>query len=182
MFSARTSFIVLLAVTAISLVALIALGWRSLDAFESTIARVLLQASVYTAEQTAQQIQRDLRSPVFDLLEQIDHAAIRSYDVPQIAKTLQAAGAQHFELVHTYFVWSYAGMPHTHTPQDLEQRVLFYSKSQERAPPESAAPSPASDLGFFLNPRLASAMVGEAERLAQFQKPFALSYLQFEGQ
>ena len=61
MIAARSSFIALYVLSAVAFGALVVLGWRSLDAFERTVERVLRQASVYTAEQLA----RRLEAPTF---------------------------------------------------------------------------------------------------------------------
>ena len=182
MLSPRTSLFALLGLSTISTIVLVALGWRSLNGFESTIAQVLNQVSVYTAEQTAQQIQRDLRSPVFDLLEQVDHAAIRSFDVPAIARTLEAASSDHFQLIHTYFVWSFSDVTDPEfAGKPVEERVLFYSRA---GPPVgvSAAPKTAMTRGFFVDPPLASLLVKEATKWMSYQKAFSLTYLDYGGQ
>jgi signal transduction histidine kinase len=182
MFSPRASLFALLGLTAISSIVLIGLGWRSLDAFESTIVRVLRQVSVYTAEQTAQQIQRDLRSPVFDLLEQVDHAAIRRFDVPAIAKTLEAASPSHFQLIDTYFVWSFSKVDDPEFANAaLEDRALFYSRSAERPAGAMPAPSAAASQGFFIDPPLASVLAQEAEKWMSYQKAFSLTYIEYGG-
>ncbi len=181
-FSARTSFVVLLGLTTVALTALIAIGWRSLNAFETTITRVMQQVSVYTAEQTAAQIHRDLRSPVFDLLEQVDHAAIRSFDVSKIAETLKAAGSENFRLIDTFFVWSAApGKEPELATASAERRVLFYSPHRQVSRDQTSAPGNAGKLGFSSNVRLAAVLLKEAAQWASVQRPFAVSYFTFDG-
>ncbi|HYU80795.1 MAG TPA: hypothetical protein VEK56_17525, partial [Vicinamibacterales bacterium] len=180
-FSARTSFVVLLGLTTVALTALIAIGWRSLNAFETTITRVMQQVSVYTAEQTAAQIHRDLRSPVFDLLEQVDHAAIRSFDVSKIAETLKAAGSENFRLIDTFFVWSAApGKEPELATASAERRVLFYSPHRQVSRDQTSAPGNAGKLGFSSNVRLAAVLLKEAAQWASVQRPFAVSYFTFD--
>lgn len=178
---ARTRFVILLALTAFALVALIALEWRSLNAFEHTIERVLHEASVNAAAQTAQQIQADLKSPGFALLDQVDHAAIRRFELPRIAETINA-GSEYFRLIDTFFVWSLApGNDPELAKASHADRVLFYSLASEHSIERMAPLGSAGVHGFFMNPRLASVLLKEADASVPFHKPFALSYLSFNG-
>lgn len=181
MISRRMGFAVFTALTAIALIALLALGWRSLDGFESTLARVLQQASVYTAEQTAQQIQRDLQAPVFDLLEQVDHAAIRSFDVSRIAETLKETGPSHFTKIDTYFVWSLAAPGAVSPTAPSSEWVLFYTPSPAGSVKGPPSPGIAGAAGFFSNLSLAATLIGQSQEWIGVQRPFAVTYLTFEG-
>lgn len=166
---------VLLALTGVSSIVLIVLGWRSLNRFELEIARVLGQACVYTAQEMARQIQRDFKSPVFNLLEQVDHPAIKNFQLETITETLRG-GASHFLLIDTFFVWSL-------TPEgERERPLLFYSLSPTPHTNDRVrAPDDAHALGFFLDPHLAAVLREEVAQFAPLRKNFALTYLTFRG-
>ncbi|HYU80983.1 MAG TPA: HAMP domain-containing sensor histidine kinase [Vicinamibacterales bacterium] len=167
---------VLLALTGVSCIGLIVLGWRSLDRFELEIARVLRQACVNTAEETARQIQRDFKSPVFNLLEQVDHPAIKNFQLDTIAETLHKEGPPHFQVIDTFFMWSLT------PPGEPERPLLFYVPPSMPQPAERVrAPEPANALGFFLNPDLAAVMLQQAAEFAPLRKNFAFTYFTYKS-
>jgi signal transduction histidine kinase len=175
--SPRFRLVALLTVAGVSYVALLALGWGSLNRFESEIERVLRQACSYTAQQIAQQIQRDFKSPVFNLLEQVDHTAIKNLQLAKIAETLQG-DEQHFLLIDTFFFWSVSD-----DPAVPDRAVYFYSLSSLRHASERAASS-TNDTemhGFYFDERLSSILKAEAAKYVPLQKNFALSYLNVGG-
>lgn len=169
---------VLLTLTVVSFVVLTALGWRSLSRFEVTIARVLRQASVYTARETAEQIQREFKAPAFNLLEQVDQQAIRAFDLEKIARTLHDE-AHYFRIIDTFFVWRRAAGSYA----VAVDRVLFYSPSSSLHDAPEGAPPPMRmpDSEFFREPRLSAMLDEEGRRFARLQNKFALGDLTFNG-
>lgn len=170
-----------LTLTGVSFAALLGLGWRSLDRFEVAFARALRQACVYIAQEATQQIQRDFKSPVFNLLEQVDHPAIKNFDLPKIAETLRNR-PQHFLLIDTFFVWSLVPEKES-DPLKTERPLLFYSvlpSPIHRVGDQAPASGYVASNGFFLNPSLAAVLQEEARRFAPLRKNFALRYLTFD--
>jgi signal transduction histidine kinase len=168
---------ILLTLTVVSFVVLTGLGWRSLSRFEVALARVLRQASAYTARETAERIQRDFKAPAFNLLEQVDHRAIRLFELEKIADTLRD-DANYFQIVDTFFVWSAA------SKSDAEVNpVAFYSPSSSLSDATGGAPLPGRprDDGFFSAPKLSPTIKSEARRLAMRRSNFALGELAFDG-
>src|SRR5919109_2140575 len=149
--AAALRLLVLLALTGVSYVALFALGWGSLNRFELEIERVLRQACSYTAQEIAQQIQRDFKSPVFNLLEQVDHTAIKNLQLDKVAAMLRGH-EEHFLLIDTFFLWSVddeVARP--------DHPVFFYSLSSLRNAEEKTSGPADTDLhGFYFDDRLSS--------------------------
>lgn len=167
---------VLLTLTVVSFVVLTGLGWRSLSRFEVALARVLRQASAYTARETADRIQRDFKAPAF-LLEQVDHRAIRLFELEKIAHTLRD-DAHFFQIVDTFFVWSAA------SKSDAEVNpVAFYSPSSSLrdATAGTALPGRTRGDGFFSAPMLSPIIKEGARRLRVKPSNFALTDLAFDG-
>ena len=73
----------------IPIAVLLTLQWRALADFELSTVEVLRQMSAHTAEELAQQIQRDFKAPAFNLLEQVDHNAVRELRLDDIVRTLR---------------------------------------------------------------------------------------------
>lgn len=173
---------VLVALTGVSLVALIALGWRSLNRFETTVSRVLREACAYAAQDSAQQIQRDFKSPVFTLLGQIDHAAIQNYRLEEIAETLRRR-AQQFSQIDTFFVWSRAPEDGPASGAVSPERPLLLYEFASRASLADKAATPAAlrASGFFVQSRLAPMLHERALSYAKRRKNYAVAYVAFEG-
>jgi signal transduction histidine kinase len=171
----RRFVVILLSLTGMSFVALFALGLRSLNNFEIALARVLRDGARNAAELTAQQIQRDFKSPVFNLLEQIDHPAIRNFELGAIAETLARRSGQ-FPMIATFFVWSAASTDEAHA-------VRFFSTAA--SPADRAAEGSASGDGeterFYRNPALATLLQARARQDAPLRKNYALAYLTVDG-
>ncbi|MBI2834081.1 MAG: HAMP domain-containing histidine kinase [Acidobacteria bacterium] len=168
--------IALLTITGTSFLALVVLGWQSLDSFQAATARVFRQASVDGARELAHQIQRDLKSPVFNLLEQVDHPDVKNFHVAKIAETLRER-AQHFRLIEIFFVWSLTAP--SESGRSGEGGVLFYSL--HGAPTEASDGEDGGAAGFFVNAGLSSVLHQKALEFAPFRKNFALSYVTFGG-
>jgi signal transduction histidine kinase len=172
----RRFVVILLSLTGMSFVALFALGLRSLNNFEVALARVLRDGARNAAELTAQQIQRDFKSPVFNLLEQIDHPAIKNFDVAAIAETLERRGPQ-FPMIATFFVWNAAST-------DEPPSVLFFSISPTpvgRADRANAAAGEEAADRFYRDPALATLLQAQARQQAPLRKNYAFAYLSVEG-
>src|SRR5262245_2613539 len=100
--------IVALLVVAVPICVLFALEWRALDNFDTATAQLLKPNSRQVAEEVAGRIQRDFKSPAFNLLERVDHNAVRELQLAPIAATLKRSGAE-MALLDRFFLWSEAG-------------------------------------------------------------------------
>lgn len=172
----RRLVVLLLTLTGISFTALFALGLRSLNNFEVAMARVLREGALNAAELTAQRIQRDFKSPVFNLLEQIDHPAIVNFQLGPISETLQRR-APEFPMIAVFFVWSLA-------PEGQEHPLLFFSAASSSVGDEAkvgGVPEEVATHGFYVDPPLAASLQQQARQDAPLRKNYALSYLTVEG-
>jgi signal transduction histidine kinase len=175
--SSHLRLVILLALCGASYLALLALGWGSVTRFEAEIDRVLRQACNFAGQQIAQQIQRDFKSPVFNLLEQVDHTAIKNLQLSKVAVTLRGS-SQHFLLIDTFFMWSVDDDP------DLPDRPVFFYSLSSRSRARGGGPPTTSDAdmhGFHFDDRLSSILKAEADKYVPLQKNFALSYLNVDG-
>jgi hypothetical protein len=107
----RFSAVVSALVVALPLCVLFALAWRAMDRFETATAQVMKQGSQHVVERVANRIQRDFKSPAFNLLERVDHNAVRELDLAHIAATLEQDKPTE-PLLDQFFVWSKAAPAH----------------------------------------------------------------------
>lgn len=178
---------ILLTLIAVSFAALFSLGWRSLNRFTAAFTEVLREACVQTASDTAEKIQREFKTSVFNLLEQVDHTAIKNSDLTKIAPTL-AQRASHFPLIDTFFVW---GQPaaEKRVSDGGERPVLFYPFSAQPASRENDSVPLAGE--FYADPLISSVLLDQARKIAPPRKTgedlarknwnFALIYLSMNG-
>lgn len=158
---------VLLALTAVSFAALLSLGWRSLDRFHGTFREVLREACIQTAEEAADQLQREFKSSTFNLLEEVDHTAVRTFDTAKIQEVLSQRAAQ-FPLIDTFFVWG-VPPPQKKGTQPFDGAVAFYPFW--RKPPKGSEVAPTTKDGFFADAAMSAALLAEARRIAPLSKP-----------
>src|SRR5262245_40166408 len=140
---------------------LFGLAWRALDRFETATAHVLKQASTHAAEQVAARVQRDFKSPAFNLLERVDHNAVRELDLANMARTLGSVRREE-QLLDTFFVWSNASPVH-------RDATFFFRLSEDGERPDGAACS------FHQDEALSRIIVNRAQEFAAIHANFALA-------
>lgn len=171
----------LLTLTAASLLGLFLLGLRSLNKFEAAYAGILRESADSTADQLAQQISRDFKAPVVNLLEQIDHPSVTHHEFERVAAAL-STNVRAFPTVASVFVWSATPGPEAEDAGADANPVLFFHPpdvASEGLPADVSLGSPTrwSSLGFFTDPQLSTFLEQEARRNAPQRRNYALSYL-----
>ncbi|MGH9348320.1 MAG: sensor histidine kinase [Vicinamibacterales bacterium] len=167
--------LVWVAVTSALLIALFALQWRSLNRFELATAGVLRQNSVRTAEAIAQQIQRDFKSPTFNLLEQIDHNDVYDLRLEAITAGLRARAHQ-FPLIDRFFIWSRKPLRERQgSPTLMTGEVLFFDVRRSGA----GSAQPLS--GVTRDDELSTILRTEAQAFARYRNLYALSQRSQDG-
>ena len=156
----RFSAVVSALVVAVPLSVLFALAWRALDRFETATAQVMKQGSQHVAGEVANRIQRDFKSPAFNLLERVDHNAVRQLDVAQIAPTLVRDKPTE-PLLDQFFVWSNAAPAHP------GGAMYFFRLADDGG---KGAPA-----GFVEDEELAKAVLDHSAPFAAIHANFALT-------
>lgn len=157
----------------IPLAILLTLQWRALADFELSTIQVLQQMSAHTAEALAQQIQRDFKAPVFNLLEQVDHNAVREMRLAEIGRTLRER-EPHARFLDLFFVWSRE--PPFRLTRDPAEDVRFARlRHGDAAAGASANAGVSPDAVFFSDPALSSAIFRNARDFAAIRSNFALA-------
>jgi signal transduction histidine kinase len=162
----RFSAVVSALIVALLLCVLFALAWRALDRFESATAQVMKQGSQHVAEQVANRIQRDFKSPAFNLLERVDHNAVRELDLAQIEATLERDKPTE-RLLDQFFVWSNAAPAHPNGA------MYFFRLADDAAQKAPAA--------FVQDDVLARAILDHSARFAAIHANFALTRIAVRG-
>jgi signal transduction histidine kinase len=161
--SRRWTFGVLLTLTGVSFAALLSLGWRSLDRFAASFTEVLHDACVQAAGDAADRIQREFKSSIFNLLEQVDHTAIKNGDTAKIAPVL-AKRSPEFPQIDSFFIWG-------HPTEDgasnkRESDVMFYPFWRKHETRSRAGPPDS----FYPDPAMSSMLIAQARKIAPPRK------------
>jgi two-component system phosphate regulon sensor histidine kinase PhoR len=151
-------------IIAAPLCVLFGLEWRALDNFETATAQVLRQGSRHLAEHVAARVQRDFKSPAFNLLERVDHNAVRELRLEPIAATLAEVKDEQ-QLLDTFFVWSTAAPTH-------RADSLFFFRLREREERLQKTTS-----GFVQDPALSRIILERSREFADIHANFALAQI-----
>ena len=143
------------------------LQWRSLDSFEAASAQVLKQGSRALAEQVAARIQRDFKSPAFNVLERVDHNDVRELRLDTIAARLNDL-QRNEPLLDTFFLWSSVA------PSGGGRDVLFFTA-------EGHAGAPAEMNRFTEDPALSQLVLDRSREFASIHANFALAEITYQS-
>jgi two-component system phosphate regulon sensor histidine kinase PhoR len=152
---------------------LLALLFQALDRFEARTAHVLQEGSEQLAAGVAREIERELKAPLFNFLEQVDHVAVRQMDLDRVASDLRA-NRDEARLARTFFVWSRVGA----APDAPEGEVLFYDLQDLETPP----PSEIALSGFWRDPSLSAQLVSKVKEFAVLGSSYGLLYETLQGE
>ncbi len=158
--------LVSLFIIAAPLCVLFGLEWRALDSFEGATAQVLKQGSRHLAEQVAAKIQRDFKSPAFNLLERVDHNDVRELNLDSIVKTLTDVKGDE-RLVDTFFLWS--GIAPT---RRVDSMFVFPMHDREDRPERTVG-------GFVQDPALSRIILERSRDFAAIHANFALAQIKY---
>jgi signal transduction histidine kinase len=143
------------------------LQWRSLDGFEAASAQVLKQGSRALGEQVAARIQRDFKSPTFNVLERVDHNDVRELRLDTIAARLTDL-KRHEPLLETFFLWSNVAPGHA-------RDVRFFTTDGHAGAPAAAVNR------FAADPALSRLVLDRSREFASIHANFALAQITYES-
>lgn len=135
------------------------LQWRSLDRFEIARRQTLEQASAFLATELSHRVEREFRSPILNLLEQIDHADVRDFKLERLAAQLHAQ-RHHFRFLKHVFIWS-----------KNADEVRFYTFGPGAPPRDDEVFS-----GFFTDTAQGGAVLQRARDYVRTRKLYAVSH------
>lgn len=161
--STRASMVWLLVMA--PLCALFWLEWRALDSFEEATTRVLKQGSRDLAGQVAAKIQRDFKSPAFNLLERVDHNDVRELRLEPIARTVTEV-TRNERLLDTFFLWSGA------VPARGPDTMFFFRVNTGQAGAAAAG-------GFTQDAQLSRIVLERSREFAAIHANFALAQIAY---
>ncbi len=135
------------------------LQWRSLERFELARKQTLEQATAFAAKELAEQIEREFKSPILNLLEQVDHADARDFTLDRLASQLDNQ-RHHFQFLTRFFVWSKS-----------TGELLFYA-----FPASESSHSTRTSAGFFRDPEEAAQVLRRAGEHVKSRKLYGWSH------
>jgi len=160
-------------VIGIPLLVLLVLQFRAVNRVEDQTAQVLSQASAQMAQQVVSQIGQDFKSPLFNLIERVDHKAIRELRLDVVAGDLYRH-RRYAKFIDTFFIWSAHRLPLEATRKGpLPGEVLFL-----RLPPNSDTVSAGE---FFRDPALSADVLENAREYTTLGSTYGLVFRSIGG-
>ncbi|HWF84837.1 MAG TPA: histidine kinase dimerization/phospho-acceptor domain-containing protein, partial [Vicinamibacterales bacterium] len=156
---------------------LFGLQWYFLNRFESATSLVLKQASHDVALAFCQQIQRDFKSPTFNLLEQVPHDAVRELQWDRVSRALDSKKGA-FKFIDRFFMWS-RPKPGQLAPAEFNDTVVFYAMHDRTAADELSTSKP-NAYHFFTDEVLSPRVLSKAAALATNRSNFAFARIATE--
>jgi signal transduction histidine kinase len=165
------------AVIGIPLVLLLALQFRALDRFEDQTNQVLRQASAQMAQEVVSHIRQDFKSPLFNLIERVDHTAIREGRLDVVARDLYEH-RRYATFIDTFFVWSARGARGKAGPEQksLPGEVFFF-----RLPPLNSGRVSVSEKDFFRDEALSADLLANAVEYTTLGSTYGLVFRDIGG-
>ncbi len=176
--SARRAALIPAVFIGLPLLTLLVLQFRAINSFETTTEQLLRDVNQHLADEVATRVQRDFKSPLFNVIEKVNHQYVVEFRLDDLIRELYRE-KEHAKLIEIFFVWSVnSGQQYDDSKEIMDSEVRFLAVRGGNALTDV---SKLNADAFYRNPSLASIVIRLAQEFTDLHSIYGMAYQDYEG-